>query len=163
MEGCAGQILPLLFAEARRIEVGYIMPGRLAVLVPTLWLGILVGVTFIATPVKFRAPSLTRPVALDVGRVTFRFFSRIEWCFAALLLGIDAVTKGATWRLSMAGLIAAIVALQSAWLLPALDRRVAVIVAGGTLPPSRTHRIYGALEGAKLLGLLALVATGIAN
>jgi hypothetical protein len=132
-------------------------------LVPTLWLGVLIGISFIATPVKFRAPSLTRPAALDVGRVTFRFFSRLEWFFAALLLGVDAATKGASWRVPLAGLIAGVVVLQSAWLLPALDRRVAVIVAGGTLPPSHTHRTYGALEGAKLLALLALIAAGIAS
>lgn len=135
------------------------MPGALAALVPTLWLGVLIGISFIATPVKFRAPGLLRPVALDIGRVTFRFFSRLEWFFAALLL---AVTSGAVWRLSVAGFIAGLVALQSAWLLPTLERRVAVIVAGESLPPSSAHRIYGVLEGAKLLGLLALIAAGIA-
>ena len=101
-------------------------------------------------------------MALEVGRVTFRFFSRLEWFFAALLLAINAVTNGAIWRVSLAGFIAGVVALQSAWLLPALNRRVGVIVAGGSLPPSHTHRIYGVLEGVKLVALLALIAAGIA-
>ena len=30
----------------------------------TLWIGLLVGVSFVATPVKFRVPLLTLPVAL---------------------------------------------------------------------------------------------------
>ena len=48
------------------------MPENLALLVPTFWLGILIGISFIATPVKFQAASLTRPVALDIGRATRR-------------------------------------------------------------------------------------------
>jgi hypothetical protein len=133
------------------------------ILLPTLWVGVLVGVSFIATPVKFRAPSLTRPVALDVGRVTFQLFSRIEWAFAAVLLGIYAATGGAAWRLSLAGSVAGLVALQSTWLLPVLNRRVAAVTSGGTLRPSHTHRIYAAAEGAKLLALLVLIAAGLAT
>ena len=38
-----------------------------ALIVATLWLGLLLGVAFLATPAKFLAPGLL-PVALDVGR-----------------------------------------------------------------------------------------------
>ena len=55
-------------------------------LVPVLWLGLLIGVSFIATPAKFVAASLTLPVAVDVGRVTFAFFNEIEWGMFALLV-----------------------------------------------------------------------------
>ena len=43
-----------------------------------VWLGLVLGVSFLATPVKFRAKSLTRPVALDVGRTTFHAFGKLE-------------------------------------------------------------------------------------
>jgi hypothetical protein len=43
-----------------------------------VWAGTLFGVSFLATPVKFLAPSLTLPVALDVGRQTFGVFSLVE-------------------------------------------------------------------------------------
>lgn len=36
-------------------------------LLAVLWAGLLLGVSFLATPVKFLAPSLSLPVALDVG------------------------------------------------------------------------------------------------
>ena len=54
-------------------------------LVPAIWLGLLVGVSFIATPVKFAAPTLELGPALDVGRVTFALFSKIEWGVAGIL------------------------------------------------------------------------------
>jgi hypothetical protein len=134
----------------------------MAILLPTLWLGVLIGVSFIATPVKFRAPSLTRPVALEVGRITFRLFSRIEWGFAALLLGIGATSNGVLWRLPLSGIVVAIVALQSTWLLP-VNRRISLLIAGESLGPSHVHQIYSAVEGIKLLALVTLVAAGIAQ
>jgi hypothetical protein len=135
----------------------------LTLLLPTLWLGVLVGVSGIATPVKFRAPSLSLPAALDVGRVTFRLFSRVEWVFAILLLGLYGAVERAVWPLALGGLAAGLVVVQSAWLLPALDRRAGAVLAGGTATPSRAHRIYVAAEGCKLLALLALIAVGLAD
>lgn len=139
------------------------MPGNFAVLVTTFWVGILIGISFIATPVKFRAPSLARPVALDIGRVTFHVFSRIEWLLAALLVTAAAPARGPAWRWPLTALVVTIVLLQSIWLLPALDRRVAGTINGKTLGPSAAHRAYGALEGLKLLALLALIAVNFAR
>ena len=46
--------------------------ARLAVtLLAWLWAGLVLGVSFVATPVKFLAPSLSLADALAVGRVTF--------------------------------------------------------------------------------------------
>src|SRR5690606_30735313 len=47
-------------------------------LLAVLWTGLLLGVSFLATPVKFLAPSLSLPVALDVGRQTFMVFNWVE-------------------------------------------------------------------------------------
>ncbi|WP_442580164.1 hypothetical protein ACSBOB_32705 [Mesorhizobium sp. ASY16-5R] len=51
------------------------------------WLGLLLGVSFLATPVKFRALSLDRPIALDVRRVNFAVFSKVE--LGAAISGSD--------------------------------------------------------------------------
>lgn len=136
------------------------MPADFAVLVATTWIGMLIGISFIATPLKFRVTSLTRFVALEVGRMTFHVFSRIEWLLVALLIGTEAMANGAAWRWPQATLVAAIVFLQSMWLLPALERRVAGVISGETLAPSYAHQVYGALEGLKLL---ALIAAGFAH
>ncbi|HEX7079736.1 MAG TPA: hypothetical protein VF329_01825 [Gammaproteobacteria bacterium] len=140
-----------------------------------VWLGALLGVSFLATPVKFLAPSLTLPVALDVGRQTFSWFGRIEVVLAlagfasAAAFGLPALrsafarrgtphasaglfTPGALALVTAAALLAA-VAVQNLWLLPTLDARVEVILQGGTPPPSSLHRIYIAMDTLKLAGL----------
>lgn len=127
--------------------------GLLAV--SALWLGLLLGVSFLATPVKFHAPSLQLPVALDVGRYTFAAFNKVEWiCVVATL----ALLFGARGRIAMAAMTVAVVVLvaETAWLLPALDQRVGMILAGRQPPPSNLHVAYIAIEIVKLIALLAL-------
>lgn len=123
-----------------------------------LWAGLLVGVSFVATPVKFAAPGLSLPVALEVGQVTFHLFSRIEWALAVLLAAAAAGGRSPR-RLLVAAALAGLVALQALWLLPALDDRVAAVIAGTSPPPSDHHTFYAAAEGAKFL-LLAAVGLG---
>jgi hypothetical protein len=122
-----------------------------------IWLGLLLGVSFLATPVKFLAPSLSLPVALDVGRYTFMAFSRIEMIAAAVLLGCAVLGARNKLIRTAALLTAAVVALQVLWLLPLLDARVEVIIQGGTPLPSFLHDIYVGAEAMKGL-LLAIVA-----
>ena len=108
--------------------------------VALVWLGIVVGVAFLATPVKFAAPSLELPTALEVGRVTFRLLARVEWLFAAALV---ITTRVSGYRLPWSAFVVfAIVVLESAWLLPALGARSDVIIAGGLTPPSSLHHVF---------------------
>lgn len=131
--------------------------SRVGVLVlAVLWLGLLLGVSFLATPAKFLAPSLSLPVALDVGRQTFAVFNGAEWLLIALLLVLLAV--GTRTPTAVGGFIvaAAVTVAQALWMLPALDARVGVIIAGGQPPPSSLHEIYLVAEVIKLLALIAL-------
>ncbi len=124
-----------------------------------LWIGTLLGVSFLATPAKFLAPSLTLPVALDVGRQTFAVFNKIEWVYivvCALLAAVGPRNRIAMVSLAVAALLTAV---QAAWLLPALDERVGAIIAGGTPPASPLHHLYIVAEVAKLLVLGVIAVT----
>jgi hypothetical protein len=121
-----------------------------------LWAGLSIGVAFLATPAKFLAPSLTLPVALDVGRHTFGVYHQVE--FALLLTLMLLAARSSLWRrqylsLAVPGLI---VVIQAAWLIPALDARVTAILAGQTPPASSLHALYIGTEAAKALCLLVL-------
>lgn len=137
------------------------MTVMLTIVLPTLWIGLLLGISFMATPIKFKAPSLTLPVALDVGRATFGLFSRVEQFLAVFLGAIYVVFDRAIWPLILVVSLVGLVVLQAAWLLPSLNRRVGLVIAGETVPPSRTHVAYGAMEVLKLIMLVALLAIGV--
>lgn len=124
----------------------------------TMWAGVATGVAFLATPAKFLAPSLSLPVALDVGRHTFAVYNRFELALAAGLLLLVLLARRWRWLPALAapGLV---VVLQAVWLIPALDARVGLILAGRTPPPSLLHQLY---IGAEALKISALLVVGFA-
>ncbi len=127
------------------------------VFVAIFWLGLLLGVSLLATTVKFQAPSLDLPTALDVGRVTFALLSKVEWVLCGVLIAaafLSPLSQGV--RLGGCAVLVAVLACQASWLLPALDLRASQIIAGATVPASNHHLYYVAAEGLKTLLLLAL-------
>ncbi|MDQ2881596.1 MAG: hypothetical protein M3Y48_10285 [Actinomycetota bacterium] len=134
------------------------------VAVPFTWLGVVLAISFLETPLKFRAPGITVPLGLGIGRLVFRALNVVELALAAALtaamlasassVGADlaAVTLIALWIL-LAG--------QVAVLRPRLDRRARQIVAGGAPPHSRQHLVYIAVEGIKIM-LLPVVGVLLA-
>ena len=121
-----------------------------------LWAGGLLGVSFIAAPAKFWAPSLTLPVALDVGRHTFQFFNKLEVVALVILLTLvfratrDSLTRG------LASLIGLLLLFQTIWLLPMLDQRVCIVLQGQTPPESRLHLVYIACDVWRFLLLVSI-------
>ncbi|HXX30943.1 MAG TPA: DUF4149 domain-containing protein [Myxococcaceae bacterium] len=120
-----------------------------------VWVGIIVGISFIEAPVKFRTPTLTRPVALDVGRTVFHASQLVQAALLALALAAGALGRAPRWVWLLLGGVAAALALQMAWLFPVLDARAEAIIAGRTPGGSPAHALYGALEVLKVLGLAA--------
>ncbi|MYA79882.1 MAG: hypothetical protein F4X39_05065 [Acidobacteriia bacterium] len=125
------------------------------VVVLLLWAGILFGVSFLATPAKFSAPSLTLPVAVDVGRSTFAVLNQVELGCALLSLGLllAGASRAFVVRLAL-GLAALGLLLETLWLLPALDERARIVIDSGTPPSSSLHDVYIGIDAAKLVALL---------
>ena len=128
-----------------------------------IWFGIVVGISVIEAPAKFSAPSLTREVALDVGRSVFGVLNKVELVLLGLVLVLACLRKRsiATW-LGL-GAVATILALQTLWLLPELIVRTELILSGVEPEASYAHGLYAVLELSKLLLLLALGLGGLAT
>lgn len=118
-----------------------------------LWVGMTVGISMIATPVRFTAASITRPVALDVGRVVFAALNKAELAALVMLLIIVRVAGLARKWWAVCAFLALIVLAQGVWLIPELASRTDIIMAGLEPPPSYAHAIYSSLELIKI-GLL---------
>tara|TARA_B110000014_G_scaffold219166_1_gene174564 strand:+ start:169 stop:660 length:492 start_codon:yes stop_codon:yes gene_type:complete len=114
------------------------------------WLGMTLGVSLLATPVRFTATLITRPVALDVGRVVFAALNKAEFVALIITLIILRVSSGVRRLWIPVFLLALILIAQSAWLLPELAARTDMIIAGLEPPPSIAHAAYSILEITKL-------------
>ena len=132
-------------------------PAQAALIVlAALWAGMIAGVSLLATPVKFLAPSLSMVAALEVGRHTFNVFSYVEIVFVLAVLGTVFFGKPSRLTASALVLVGLLLLFQRLWLLPALDTRVGLILKGETVPPSFHHHLYAFAEGFKVILLLAI-------
>ena len=121
-----------------------------------VWFGLSAGISLLEAPVKFTAPTLTRPVALDVGRVVFQALNKVELVLLILMLVLLRVSGQTKTYLGYACVITLIMIAQSVWLLPELSARSVSIVAGIEPGPSVAHGAYAVTELLKLATLFLL-------
>lgn len=120
------------------------------------WFGMTGAISLLESPARFNVPGLSRPLALDVGRVVFSALNKAELAALVLLLVVVRVTGRAREYWAACAILTLIVIAQSAWLLPELSSRSLEIAAGGQPGPSIAHAAYSVLELVKLLTLLFL-------
>lgn len=122
------------------------------------WLGMVLAISFVETPLKFQAPGITMPLGLGIGRIVFRALNIAEIALAVVVLGSVSIlgTDPTGWILLGVG--AAVLFVQLGMLRPRLDRRTQQMIAGRAVPPSRLHLSYIALEFTKVAALITLGA-----
>lgn len=134
--------------------------------IPFVWFGMVVGISLIETPLKFRAPGITRPLGLGIGRLVFRALNLAELTLLLLLILALVGTSVGAARWTLLATTAAILLTQAFVLRPLLDERAQQIIAGGQPSASALHLVYIGLEGIKLVAVawlgvsLALRASG---
>lgn len=126
-----------------------------------VWLGMVLAISFVEAPVKFRAPGVTLQVGLGIGRLVFRALNACELVLAvlvviSLLVGDPGAGAGIALGVAVAVLLAQLLLVR-----PALTRRTDAVLAapaGIEAPRSRAHLWY---VGAEVLKVVALLAGGI--
>jgi hypothetical protein len=127
--------------------------SAVAVAVMFVWLGMVLAISFLETPLKFRAPDVTLPIGLGIGRLVFRALNTVEVIFAVALLAV-LVAGGLPLRVVVASAIAvAVLTVQLAVVRPRLNRRSDKVLAGLDAPRSRAHYAYVSLEVVKAVAL----------
>ncbi|MCK7626039.1 hypothetical protein MUU72_23525 [Streptomyces sp. RS10V-4] len=131
--------------------------AAVAVAATFLWLGMILAISFLEAPLKFRAPGVTVPIGLGIGRLVFRALNAVEAVLAAAVaVAVAASTAPGTAVIALTAAAAALLLLQLAAVRPFLNRRTRRVLAGETLPRSSAHLSYVAAELAKTGVLLAL-------
>ncbi|MGW5571001.1 hypothetical protein ACWEVD_07330 [Nocardia thailandica] len=122
------------------------------------WLGMVLAISFLEAPLKFRAPEVTLRIGLGIGRLVFRALNIAEVILALTVLAALVAGEPSTALTVTAALTLAVLAAQLGAVRPALTRRSDAVLAGLDVPRSHAHHVYIALELAKVILLLA---TGI--
>ncbi|MFE1835017.1 hypothetical protein [Streptomyces sviceus] len=128
-----------------------------------VWLGMVLAISFLEAPLKFRAPGVTMQVGLGIGRLVFRALNLVEGVLAVAVVVLvacgDAPARVIAWTVAPVVLLVGQLALVRS----RLNRRSDRVLAGEDLPRSRGHLVYIAFEIAKVLALVGLGVTLLAR
>ena len=136
---------------------------RVAAAATLIWLGMVLAISFLEAPLKFRAKGLELPVGLAIGRIVFRALNIAEVIWAVVIAVCLTIAGPSGPVLVLAAVTAVPLAVQLLVVRPRLNRRSARVLAGHDAPRSRAHHAYIGLEALKLAALVALGATLLAG
>jgi hypothetical protein len=122
-----------------------------------VWLGMVLAISFLEAPLKFRAPGVTIQLGLGIGRLVFRALNTCEVVLAVVMgfglgLGRGPVCVWVAFGIAVAALAVQLMAVR-----PALQRRSDAVLADpdqATAGRSHAHYVYVGFEGVKVVALL---------
>ena len=124
-----------------------------------VWFGMVLAISFLEAPLKFRAPGITLPLGLGIGRIVFRALNTVEVLLGAAILLLAVLAGG--WQAGYGYLLIAAVMLvaQLGVILPKLHKRSDAVLAGNVSEQrSQVHWVY---VGADAIKIIALLLAGI--
>lgn len=127
------------------------------------WLGMVLAISFLEAPLKFRAPDVTLRIGLGIGRMVFRALNTAEVILAGAALVAAAGGRVPTSLLVVVVVAVAVLVVQLAAIRPVLNKRSDRVLAGENVPRSRVHLGYVAAEVVKVVALVAAGVLALAN
>jgi hypothetical protein len=133
-------------------------PIAVQVAIAFVWLGMVLAISFLEAPLKFRAPNVTLPIGLGIGRLVFRALNSVELMFAAVIVLTAFMDQPPAAAMTAFVVAVGALAVQLVAVRPGLNRRSDEVLAGRVGPRSRGHYLYVALE---LIKVVALLVAGV--
>jgi hypothetical protein len=121
-----------------------------------IWAGFVCAISFMEAWLKFRAPGVSVPIGLGIGRIVFSALNKVEWVL--LIMSLTAVWLHGVRQIGVPVIclvvLGIILSIQTFWLLPKLDARAEIVISGGIPPASSLHVWFIGLELVKVVLLL---------
>lgn len=118
-----------------------------------VWLGMVLAISFLEAPLKFRAPDVTRQIGLGIGRLVFRALNGVEIVLATVIVVTICLGPPRLSAVLMLGIAFAALVFQLVVVRPRLKRRSDRVLAGLNAPRSRAHYVYLGFEVVKVIAL----------
>lgn len=129
----------------------------LAVAAIFVWLGMVLAISFLEAPLKFRAPGVTIQLGLGIGRLVFRALNMCEVVLAAVALVAVVMGRPSTGVYVALGVAVVALGAQVLGVRPALTRRSDAVLADASAAESgrsHAHFVYVGFEAVKVVALL---------
>jgi hypothetical protein len=137
---------------------------------PAIWVGLIIGISFIEAPLKFTAPGITIPLGLGIGRRVFLAMNIVEVVIGLVLLialislwrnhrhqELPNFNKMRFWSL----LALALLLVKTVVIRPLLAVHTDRVLAGTFDGGSTTHYYYIGVEAILFVALAALMVVAM--
>lgn len=119
-----------------------------------LWAGMIIGISCLEARIKFKAPGLSRIVGLEVGRIVFAAFHKVQWGILFVAVLVAAFSSHLIFYIALPFLLIILLGIQTLWLFPFLSKNAEIILAKEKYLQKTYYFWYNLLEMAKLLLLI---------
>ena len=129
-----------------------ILLQKLMISIVFIWIGMIMGISCLEAWVKFKTPSLTKNIGLDVGRVVFHAFHRAQWIMFLLLIIIVILQAFSVFYFVVIFFLGLILILQTLILMPRLNDKILELQKKKVSKNTQwLHTCYAISEFTKLL------------
>ncbi|WP_293790386.1 hypothetical protein [uncultured Pedobacter sp.] len=132
------------------------MKKLIAIFCVIFWAGLIGGISFLEAPLKFQAPGITIPLGLGIGQLVFQALNKIEVVLLLIILACSLPTGLKNIGSILLFSITILLMVDTFWLLPLLDERAKLVLAGHAPVKSDHHIQYIIIDTIKFLILAAL-------
>ena len=131
---------------------------RVGIAAVFVWLGMVLAISFLEAPLKFRAPGVTLQLGLGIGRLVFRALNACE-LLLAVIIGVTLLDHESSVGAD-ASIVVAVGSLlvQTVLLRPMLSKRTTAVLAGEERQRSVVHYFY---IGFEVIKVVALITAGV--
>ncbi|HQV37694.1 MAG: hypothetical protein IPH00_02805 [Flavobacteriales bacterium] len=120
------------------------------------WLGLVVGIAFMASWLKYRAFGVSLPVGAGIDMKLLPALLRVEWVLALAIVADLLLGKSSMLMLALVAVPLLLLAVQTLWLQPAMDADALLVFHGQSGAGTGLRTVNTAVEAVKVTALAAL-------
>jgi hypothetical protein len=120
------------------------------------WLGMILAISFLEAPLRFRAPGVTIPIGLSIGRLVFRALNLAEAALAVTVTAAVLAGNAPGLTVAFTATADALLAVQTGVIRRPLSRRTSQVLAGADPSRTRPHLYYVTAEIIKVITLVSI-------
>lgn len=133
----------------------------LRLILPAVWIGMIIAISFIEAPLKFQAPGITIPLGLGIGRLVFTAALSAGAVILIALTVVSVRPRPGRAQALLLGAVWIVLLAEITVIRPPLNARTDAVIAGAAPGQSPWHYIYIAADVTLLVLLIALLAATV--
>jgi hypothetical protein len=126
-------------------------------ILPAVWLGLIIGISFIEAPLKFQAPGITIPLGLGIGRLVFGAMNLTALAILAVLTLASIRPRPTRAQIGVLAGLWVVLLAEILVIRPPLNARTDQVLAGTDEGGSIWHYLYIAADGALVVLLIVFL------